>query len=301
MRKYFFVVFSLLLSALSCALVVNVNVASADDEQVASLTISTWQYATLEPIIANSPEQTILSGHITFYGVAELDTAVDWSHMHLHAYNDLALNVWWELYDVDTGTYDVAIVDLVDLSKMSDGYGQIQTEIIVGTDYYYIYDTEPSEPSDPYVTHIEPSDWGRLLSFANYNDPIIITNLSNNAPISEIEILIDIYFYNIAVTYPMILPFDNLGDWSFYEYELDVELYDSYIPDIPIPTDPDTGAWWSWIGTFIASIASGFLGIEIYPNLSVGKLVAVPFVLILVAWIIGLIRGRTVRGDDDDD
>jgi hypothetical protein len=139
-----------------------------------------------------------------------------------------------------------------------------------------------------------------LLSWQDKDNPIIITNLSN-APMSDFEILIDIYFYDIKVAAGNLLPFDNLYDWDFYEYWLSIDVYDSYIPDIPIPTDPDAGAWWAWIGTFIASIASGFLGIEIYPNLSVGKLVAVPFVLILVAWIIGLIRGRTVRGEDDDD
>lgn len=55
----------------------------------------------------------------------------------------------------------------------------------------------------------------------------------------------------------------------------------------------------SWIRGFLVDVVGGFLSIEIFPSITIGLAVGVPFTLALAAWIIGLIRGRTKGGDDD--
>lgn len=150
-------------------------------------------------------------------------------------------------------------------------------------------------------------------------------------PIDKIEITID-WFFSDTYIQETGMPvrhyiFDNVDDWSFYQYELNINFlsdpyqvgydagysagfedgladgdvigynrgYEDGLADGSVGFDGFT-----WIKNIVVDVAGGFLTIEIYPGLSVGTLVAIPFILTLTAWIIGLIRAKTRPGDRDD-
>lgn len=57
-----------------------------------------------------------------------------------------------------------------------------------------------------------------------------------------------------------------------------------------------TGAF-DWIGKLLSNTAGKFLAIELWPGVSIGVLVGIPFAITLVAFVVGLLQGRGGKND----
>lgn len=58
--------------------------------------------------------------------------------------------------------------------------------------------------------------------------------------------------------------------------------------------------WFDWIVSFLGGVVGGILSLELMPGLSLGIILAVPLVITIAAWVIGLIQGRK-RGEGSDE
>jgi hypothetical protein len=48
-----------------------------------------------------------------------------------------------------------------------------------------------------------------------------------------------------------------------------------------------------WVGKLLSNVAGKFLAIELWPGVSIGLLVGIPFAITLVAFVVGLLQGRS--------
>lgn len=65
--------------------------------------------------------------------------------------------------------------------------------------------------------------------------------------------------------------------------------YDDGVRDASAVTK--AGAF-DWVGKLLSNVAGKFLAIELWPGVSIGLLVGIPFAITLVAFVVGLLQGR---------
>lgn len=95
-----------------------------------------------------------------------------------------------------------------------------------------------------------------------------------------------IVYYELADAYKSVYYMTDYDDAKAKGYQ---NGYDDGVSDTAAVTKD--GAF-DWVGSLLSNTAGKFLGIELWPGVTIGLLVGIPFAITLVAFVVGLLQGR---------
>ncbi len=100
-----------------------------------------------------------------------------------------------------------------------------------------------------------------------------------------------IVYYELADSHKTIYYMTDYDEAKAAGYK---DGYDDGVRDASAVTK--AGAF-DWIGKLLSNTAGKFLAIELWPGVSIGVLVGIPFAITLVAFVVGLLQGRGGKND----
>lgn len=100
-----------------------------------------------------------------------------------------------------------------------------------------------------------------------------------------------IVYYELADEYKSVYYMTDYDDAKAAGYK---DGYDDGVRDASAVTK--SGAF-DWVGKLLSDTAGKFLAIELWPGISIGLLVGIPFAITLVAFVVGLLQGRGGKND----
>lgn len=95
-----------------------------------------------------------------------------------------------------------------------------------------------------------------------------------------------IVYYELADSHKTIY---YMTDW---DEAIEIGYNDGYNDGVRDASAVTKAGAFDWIGKLLSNTAGKFLAIELWPGVSIGVLVGIPFAITLVAFVVGLLQGR---------
>ena len=158
------------------------------------------------------------------------------------------------------------------------GYDDEDTYVVLRMPYNYKYGTIPTTKKYEVQYWKENKCW--LILPGPQTTETVIAELQET-----------IVYYELADSHKTIYYMTDYDEAKAIGYN---DGYNDGVRDASAATKE--GAF-DWVGKLLSNTAGKFLSIELWPGVSIGLLVGIPFAITLVAFVVGLLQGRGGKND----
>lgn len=201
-----------------------------------------------------------------------------------------AANPVYQFYDDVVLTYGVKdeIINVGGINQLHDNVSSIIAadyidDIVYYDEYVWVFLRMPADYKNgtrPYTKKYHAEHW--LSNVVRCRLPVTFD--SDDKVTAELQKTI--VYYELADSHKTIYYMTDYDDAKAAGYK---DGYDDGVRDASAVVKE--GAF-DWIGKLLSNTAGKFLAIELWPGVSIGLLVGIPFAITLVAFVVGLLQGR---------